>query len=300
MENPGINFNESFGNSFSRLTGVFVREALKQLAVAPSEESNIHEARLKFKRLRSLVSMSRFGLDLAETQRLDNFFRDQGRKLSSIRDAEVVGGMLKPMIKEIRSGEERTLLIRLRARLIYQRRKLQGKHNALEARQEVIHRLTRLQEEIPSWRPQEESSAVFLTGANSTYLECRRRLKSLKKDQNDHALHAWRKQLKYLWYQMELLLELWPTRYFAWVSDLKELSQALGRHQDLTLLETALQEFVHSDLQIMLPETHDKIREEKKQITREAISLGNKFFSLKSSCFYGQLQACLQEAGYQD
>ncbi|MEE4176029.1 MAG: CHAD domain-containing protein [Bacteroides sp.] len=300
MKNPGINFDEPFGRNLSRLTGAYIRETLKQLAAIPSDESNVHKARLLFKRLRSLVRMSRFGLGKPETKRLDHFFRDQGRKLSRIRDAEVVARMLKPMIKNIERGEERTLLIRFRARLMDQRRKLQGKDNALEARKEVIHHLTILQKEIPLWEPKEEPSAIFLTGAKATYLGCKSRFKGLKKAQDDNALHAWRKQVKYLWYQMELLLELWPSRFSAWVSDLKELSQALGMHHDLVLLEMALKAFVASDLEKMFPETLEKINEEKTRIASGAISLGNKIFSVKASCFYRQLNACLQEAGKQD
>ena len=292
---PKINFKKSFEKNLSGLAAYFVREAMKELAATPFNASHIHKARLQFKRFRALVRMARFGLEKEESRRLAHFFRDQGRALSSLRDLEVMLESIKPFIKAIPLGEEHTLLTRFRARLLDQQKKLHKKEKEAQARREVIHRLTRMQEEIPSWKPQEESPWVFLSGTRVCFNACRKRFRVLKKASNDQTLHNWRKEVKWLWYQMELLSDLWPVRFDAWINDLKTLSQGLGRHHDLVLLESAFLQFIQEEKEIDRLLIIKKIKKEKSDIEAKVYSLGNLFFSVKGSCFYRQLRACVKE-----
>lgn len=291
---PGLCFKESFGKNFFRLAGHSIREAIKQLAASPLAAANVHQARLQFKRARALVRMARFGLDKEDSQRLNHFFRDQGKALSSLRDLEVMLNVLKTILIEIPAGEEHSLLTHFRARLMDQRKKLQKNDHEDKARKEVIHRLTRMQREIASLEPLGGSPGAFLTGVRVGFDACRKRFHDLRNHPNDQALHNWRKQVKFLWYQMELLAGLWPVRFNAWISDLKTLSQGLGRHHDLVLLETALLAFLENETEKKLTLTLAKIREEKESLTTETLSLGRKFFAAKGTCLYRQLEACLE------
>ena len=294
--NPAINFSESLGINFSRLISYYVREALKQLAANPCRESGIHEARLLFKRSRSLIRMAGIGLQKNDFRRLDRFFRDQGRVLGEIRDVKVITQVLRPAMKEIPEGDEHTLLTRFHASLMDLRKSQQWDQQEAVAKREVIHRLTRMQEEVASWKPLEDSPAVFLTGVRILFGACRKRCKALEKASNDQTFHQWRKEIKFLSYQVELLEGLWPVRLNAWIMDLKTLSQGLGRHHDLVLLETALKSFAGPGFEPLFSLTLEKITAEKGRIERETISLGKKFFSMKGSCFYRQLEACREVA----
>jgi CHAD domain-containing protein len=295
LEQVEINFQESFALNFTRIAGLYNRQALKQLMAPPRDYENIHQARLCFKRLRSMIRMGRYGIDENEYDRLNVFYRDRGRALSELRDLTVISETLKSIIKTRDSKEEREFLIRFRARIIDKRRKDQGKAVLDDARQEVIHRLSKMQGQISDWKVEKEKPDIFLLGLKNTFSEARKQYKNLRSGFSDHQLHDWRKQVKYFWYQLELISGLWPPLLKVWIKELKTLAQGLGRHHDLVLLETALKEYTEPELEDLIGTTLTQIGEEKANIEQSALLLGAKIFAVRPACVYQQLKACVSE-----
>jgi CHAD domain-containing protein len=295
LESVEINFQESFALNFRRIAGSYNRQALKQLAAPARDYENIHQARLCFKRLRSMIRMGRYGMDEKEFDRLNVFFRNQGRALSELRDLTVVNETLKSIIKTRDSKEERAFLIHFRTRLIDKRKKDQGRAVLDDARQEVIHRLSKMQAQISDWKVDEEKAEIFLLGLKNTFSEARKQFKNLRSGFSDHQLHDWRKQVKYFWYQTELIIGLWPPLLKIWIKELKALAQGLGRHHDLVLLETALKEYTEPELEDLIGTSLAQIREEKALIEQSALSLGAKIFAVPPACIYRQLKVCVSE-----
>lgn len=293
MEPIEIYFDDTFGKNLIRLAGILNREAIKQLAPPELESVNIHESRLCFKRLRSLLRMGRHGLDKGEYARLNTFYRDQARALASQRDLTVLTETIKPFIKaNIRAGEKSTL-VRFRAYLLHKIKKETGNKSIEFARNEVIHQLTAMQAQFFKWEFTDDKSGIFLLGFQTTYKQSRKELGLLKSGITDHLLHEWRKYVKYMWYQTELLLPLWPVVFKAWVKELKTLSQMLGRHHDLVLLNEALQNYLTNNQEKDNLMVFQSIAEEKMSIEKEALSLGSKLFALRPAAIYRILSACL-------
>lgn len=293
MEPIEIHFGDTFGQNLVRLAGILNRQAIKQLAPASLEPENIHEARLCFKRLRSLIRMSRHGLDKGEFRRINTFYRDQARAVAGQRDFTVISETLKPLIKIRQSSDEKEYLIRFKAGLHVKRRKNDSNQKLEKVRNEVIHNLTKMQVGIATWEVIEDKPELYLLGLQNTYRLGRKQMAQLKHEMTDHLLHEWRKQVKYLWYHLELVLPLWPVMIKAWIKEMKTLSQMLGRHHDLFLLETALAEFVKSEppaIPLTLP---DEICREKRQIEKDALLLGSKLFSLRKASVYRLLSQCI-------
>jgi CHAD domain-containing protein len=68
-----------------------------------------------------------------------------------------------------------------------------------------------------------------------------RRCMTAAYNQGDPALfHEWRKQVKYLWHQVEILQPLWPTMLESLALDLHQLSDYLGQTHDLAVLRQTL------------------------------------------------------------
>jgi len=293
LEPIEIHFGENFGQSLIRLAGILNREAIKQLAAPVIEPVNIHQARLCFKRLRSLLRMARHGLDQGEFKLLNTFYRDQARALAGQRDLDVTIVTLKPYIKSRDSVQEKAFLSRLKASLVDKKGKTLENKTLENTPGEVLHKLTKMQPELAHWKVIDENPELFLLGAQTTYGLGKKELTSLKLEVNDHLLHEWRKHVKYLWYQLEMLVALWPNILKAWIKELKILAQALGRHHDLVLVEHAIREFIDPELEDFAMTTLHELSIEKKSLEKDALILGAKIFSLRQACFYRMLAQCL-------
>jgi CHAD domain-containing protein len=64
---------------------------------------------------------------------------------------------------------------------------------------------------------------------------------SYEDPQPDH-FHEWRKRVKYLWHQLELLEPAWPGVLAAFADETHDLSDLLGDEHDRTVLETMIRE----------------------------------------------------------
>lgn len=295
MEPAAINFQETFSYNLVNLAGYYNRLALKQLAERGRDNRSVHQARLCFKRLRALLRLGRFGLQEREFRSLNRFYRDQARTLAFQRDNTVINEVLKTWIISRESATERDFLVQFNARRMRNQRKDQTVDACDEACREVIHRLSKMQAEISHWEPEETDAGLFLLGFKSTFAAARKQFINLSAAPSDFQLHQWRKQVKYLWYQAELLTDLWPSMLRPLIKELKTLAQSLGHHHDLVLLETALKEYIKPGLEDLAETTLEHISEEKSLIEEKARLLGKMMFAIKPSCFYQQLKACIRE-----
>jgi CHAD domain-containing protein len=94
--------------------------------------------------------------------------------------------------------------------------------------------------------------------------------------------HEWRKQVKYLRHQLDLLRPAWPDVLRAMAGTADEIAELLGADHDLAVLrEKAMAEPVLSSetQQALL----DRIDERRSEHQREAIDLGRRLFAEKPS-----------------
>ena len=61
-------------------------------------------------------------------------------------------------------------------------------------------------------------------------------MKEVRKEASAAAVHAWRKRVKDLWYQLRLVQEAWPAPLGATAEQAHELAELLGDHHDLAVL----------------------------------------------------------------
>ena len=79
------------------------------------------------------------------------------------------------------------------------------------------------------------------SGIAATYRQGRSSLRRVRSNPTDDRLHEWRKAVKYLWYQMQLVHDAAPTVISPLVDELDRLAEALGDDHDLTVLVELLQ-----------------------------------------------------------
>lgn len=190
---------------------------------APIDE-RVHDARKRFKETRALVRLLRDPLG-AQYSVENAWFRDAGRELAAVRDADAVIEALRTL----------KLPPHIRARA---RRALMARRQSDPAEIErhitvVLDQLVIAQARIALWPAMDDSFDTIAGGLLRAYRNGRR---ARNHTGMPDELHEWRKLVKEHWYHAQLLRGVWPVMRKAWASVLEDLSHALGDHHDLFVL----------------------------------------------------------------
>ena len=204
--------NDSFGKGLRRIARKQIENAIKATAGTynGSRDKAIHEARKSCKKLRSLLRLVQPKIKNAAYRKENKCFRDAGRRLSEIRDAHVLIQTLDGLTKHFRdyivsrsfSDVRKTLGADLRAA----RKRVSGNHKAMAV---VSDALREASSRIRTWTDVPNKWSSVGVGLESTYCRARDALRESANDPSVEKLHEWRKQCKYLRYQLEVLRPIW-------------------------------------------------------------------------------------------
>lgn len=269
--------------------------AVRYLSQDLSQHENIHQTRLCFKRLRSLLRLGQFALGKSVYRQFNIFYRDQARKLSGLRDQTVLLQQLITLIRTRRSKSVQEALISMRDELLHQRKEQIAGFHQSGVMSEVRSALIEAKLQFDSIELSEKQPDVFIGGIIAVYEQGRNDLKNLEKPGglNDHMLHEWRKQVKYLWYQIVLISKLWPNMMDAWASETKELSKLLGSHHDMFVLQQAIDNYSKARGTTILNKVLISIEAKKRKLETLSFELGSKLFAEKPSALKARLESYL-------
>ncbi len=187
-------------------------------------DKRVHDARKRFKETRALVRLLRDPLG-AQYSVENAWFRDAGRELAAVRDADAVIEALRTL--------KLPPHIRARARRALMARRQSDPAGIEHHVTVVLDQLVVAQARIALWPSMSDSFDTIAGGLLRAYRNGRRaRNHSGMPDE----LHEWRKLVKEHWYHAQLLRGVWPVMRKAWASVLEDLSHALGDHHDLFVL----------------------------------------------------------------
>jgi CHAD domain-containing protein len=253
---------------------------------------NIHQARLCFKRMRSFLRLGRTGLGEELYQKYNVFYRDQSRSLSQLRDITAISETLQGFIKTRRTKSAKSFLNHYKNSLVLQRRQHIEKIIESNIKADVIKALQVRSEEILKWEFTADAAEVFSSGVKRIYKRGKRLFVLTESIIDDHNMHEWRKQVKYLWYHLSVLTTVWPNIMKAWAKELQNLSQLLGSQHDLVLLEISVQSLdpEPSDKQI-INNLKSSIKLRKQRLEKSSLLLGSKIYAETPSSIGERLKA---------
>jgi CHAD domain-containing protein len=215
-------------------------DAIEQLwGETDSDEAKaVHEARKDLKKVRSLLRLVRepLGEDLYSLE--STYYRDAGRQLSGLRDAEV----MQQTLGDVGEGNGDLL-----ERVTWLQRSLRsGQEEAAgEARERmaaVAGRLEAGRERIADWPLEGEGWELLEGGVRRSYRRGRNRFAEAEQDPTAERLHEWRKRVKDLWYHTRLLRGADREMIGGLADQLDRLSDQLGDEHDLVVLEAKAHE----------------------------------------------------------
>jgi CHAD domain-containing protein len=265
---------------------------LERLAGVGEDEpaAAIHGTRKDLKKLRALLRLVRaeLGAELfaAENRR----YRDAARLLSGSRDAQI---KLETLVALRRTaGDELPA-----AETALWESELEAERDAATAALgaedagrigEALAAIASGREAIGAWPLEHEGWELVGPGLRRAYRDGRKGMKRVRKEPTAENVHAWRKRVKDLWYQLRLLEQAWPAPLAATAEQAHELTELLGDHHDLAVLA----EDLGSRWGVSGKASFEAAIERRQaELLSEAQAIGARLFAEKPKAFSGRLEA---------
>jgi CHAD domain-containing protein len=201
----------------------------------------IHAARKHLKRVRAVLRLVRGRLGKEVFGRENSCIRDAGRGVSAVRDAQVLLDTFRRLEKD--TGAPAKLFAATRRLL---------ERNLRQARDEsadlgkISVRLEEVRDRVKDWPLAKCGWCDVCRGLRRVYSCGRKAFRIAAEKPTTPHLHAWRKRVKDLFYQMQVIENAWPKVLGDLVGQARLLGDHLGQDHDLALLR----EFISSQVRV--------------------------------------------------
>ncbi|MBS1880278.1 MAG: CHAD domain-containing protein [Actinobacteria bacterium] len=265
-------------------------QAVHKLGEVGSEgAAAIHGARKDLKKLRAVLRLLRERLGEKSYRAQNRRYRDAGRLLSDVRDAEVKIETLDEL--ERRCGEEFPAAATELWRRELERERYAASADVGGAVAEQAAQAAALidagRDEIAAWDLEPDSWGLVEAGVLQAYGDGRAALRGVCRHPDTESVHEWRKRSKDLWYQLRLLCELWPAVLGATAGQAHDLADLLGEHHDLTVLGADLEGRDLAEPELI----RELIERRQAELLVAAVEIGERLYAEKPKAFGRRLAA---------
>jgi CHAD domain-containing protein len=280
---------ESVSKAIRRLGRKRIKAAIKCLKDNGQPEA-IHCVRKEIKKTRAVLRLARTGIGKREYRTLNERLREAANCLSSLRDAYVKNIALKNLSehfkgrissKSLRSGRE-ILQTSLRA----EKTRFSNENTAWV----VEHLLRQACKDFDRLDIAEKGWQVLGPGVKTAYKRGRKALRRARKEPSPQNFHDWRKHVKNLWHQLQLLCPMDPKRVAAMARETRILGEHLGEAHDLFVLRHIVGTQGGSDGKPQKSKTlGDVIEKRQRELRSTALEIGARFYAEKPPEFSHRL-----------
>ena len=252
-----------------------------ELCRHPARERGVtvHETRKHLKKLRAALDLAASEAGKRRHAREDRCVREIGKLVSDLRDAHV---RLQTFIQLRKDAPNR--FPGLEELLAIERESFSAAFAGWQ--KQAIPKLEALHKRLSQW-PLEKLTWKDVCGAIAkSYRRGRRALADALKECRAECMHAWRKDVKQLWYQLRLLQPLNRVVLEEIAANAKTLGQLLGRDRDYAfLLERFDEKQSDPSLDEERAELEKLIRKRGRRLQRNATELGRRFYAEPPKAF---------------
>ena len=280
-----LDFDEAAGTSARRCAIERIEDAIGQLDRGREDdpEGAVHEARKDVKKTRALLRLYRRALGDATYRQENGELRDAGRALSGVRDADVlletIDGLAERYAGRLPAGAFDAVRERLRADGV-------PASSVEESADAARARLSGALDRVGDWPLGRAGWSSVRKGLERSYARGRRAFEQAVDDRSDERLHEWRKRVKDLRYQQQLLREAWPQVIGAQAKGTKALADLLGDDHDLALLgergrASGAGGAEHDELVVLIARRRAELQDEAFRLGRRVYAESPKRFSAR-------------------
>lgn len=224
-------------DALRRIGGEQLEQAIASVDEDGALEPRVHDVRKRMKKLRGLIRLVR---PVFPDYQMENaHFRDTARSISGLRDAQVLGETLDTLLERHDDALDTQAFAEFRARIAASARDGSGDIDLAPVREA----LERARDRATGWTLHDTGWDAVAGGLTRTY----RRARKGRKAREDADLHDWRKRLKYHWYHVRLLRDIWPDEMEAREAAANDAGELMGQYQDLVVLEAEVERGPLSD-----------------------------------------------------
>jgi CHAD domain-containing protein len=235
--------DESLRKGIRRIARKELEDAREQLIKASngSRDKAVHEARKCFKKIRAILRLVRHAIGERHYRYENTAFRDAARPLTEVRDAEVLVETVDKIAKHFADRVRGQSFAAIRKELMTHQREVRhrvlGEENAFAVVETAVREaLGRLN----GWADVPDRWAGVGKGVRQVYRQARQAFAHATADPTVQKLHEWRKQVKSLRYQLEILRAVWPEMMGPLADQADHLGELLGDDHDLAVLRHML------------------------------------------------------------
>jgi CYTH domain-containing protein/CHAD domain-containing protein len=221
-----------------RLDGAI--EYLAQALIDPEHndlELAVHEARKRCKWSRGLARLVQPALG-DDCRWFNRTVRDAANQLSALRDAHAILATFDALLAS-EPDDPVLAAARRRQAAISAEATRAATASGDERLTTALTMLADARAASSRWRIRHPSDTIE-DGIAVTYRRGRSALRRVRADPTDHEFHEWRKAVKNLWYQMQLLHDAAPSVIGPLADELDVLSEDLGNDHDVAVLVALL------------------------------------------------------------
>jgi len=278
-----LQLEESLRKSLRRIVRSQMDAVLEELTATHkgSRDEAVHEARKALKKIRAILRLVRPVIGDKAYRRENTCFRDAGRPLTEVRDARILIATLDKLVEHFQehiAGQSfaevrKALGDNLRA----VRKRVLDEHNAFAV---VAETVSQARERVKGWADVSDKWSSVGAGLQDVCRQARAAFREAAADPSVASLHEWRKQVKYLRYQLEVLQPLWPERITELATGGDRRGALRGADHDLAVLRQTLtpgapQPVADDGEREALLALIDRRRAE---LAQEVLLLGDRFF----------------------
>jgi CHAD domain-containing protein len=209
----------------------------------------VHEARKSIKKIRAVLRLARSAMDKRTFAQENANFREIGRQLSDVRDADILVQSFDKLKPEFAAASLRPALT-LVAQHVQRRRRttLTRLLNEGRAIEKTRAALRAARARVRRWRLRGNQWSALSPGFERVYAQGRKRFAAAYDDRSGESFHLWRKRVKDLTYQFRLLHGLWPKVMTTLADESSALADMLGDDHDLVILQLVIRNDLHETL----------------------------------------------------
>ena len=283
---------ESFESGFRRNAKEQIAKAHKYLAFNDDQATSIHETRKCLKRLRAILRLFRPALGKSDFAHENARYRDIARLLSTSRDNTVMLATVDTLLdsdialvkkernrKKIQSSLQ-DVRNRLAQHVMDPNSAADGARSDVAAKRRAIAMLDDAQHELGVLQLKGSGFSTVAGGLRRGYQSGIKGFMDARTSLDDDTLHEWRKSVQLHWRHMALLQEAWPEYFLFRAQFAKELSDTLGRHNDLGLVANFVRTIPVDEMSSKSARAVCKfIRKIQKQLWADAIEMGSMLYA---------------------
>ena len=236
----GIQFEikkrETFEQGLHRLLEELNSETARLLVAGSRMHISIHEARKNIKKIRAALRLIRNEIGEEKYRGLNAFYSEAGQQVAMLRDDTSIIELLENFKLAIKSPALKKV-IQKSIRLTIKKRENEfaefhkGK-NDIRLNKSLLNKTGELNNLNIEGKPE----VFILQSVGKVHRSTIKRMNLAEQEGSKEAYHNWRKQVKYLMFQMMLLKNAWPQFFEAYIDELNKLQKLLGNLHDLDIL----------------------------------------------------------------